>query len=81
MAHVKIPYLEVAAIVTGWPTRTGRNQAIAEHFGITLATAQSWVKHTRKRGYLPRGDDSRPCRHCDGTGLTRWGPPTRRTGE
>jgi hypothetical protein len=76
----KIPYLEVAAIVTGWPASRGYVNAIAERFGVPVSTARSWVRHTRNRGYLPSGVDGHPCPACQGTGVKRWGP-TRRTGE
>lgn len=82
-----IPHLEVAAIVTGWPAVRGYVDAIAEHFGITTQRARSWVRHTRRKGYLPSGTDGHPCPYCQGTGVKRWngGRPavaaTRRTGE
>ncbi len=72
--------IEVAAIVTGWPSRTGFTPAIAKRFGLTQATAHRWVLKARGRGYLPDGSADRPCRHCGGTGVTRWGA-TRRTSE
>lgn len=79
-AHQTIPYLEVAAIVTGWPARTGYARAIADRFEIPVGTARSWVYYTRRRGYLPEGDADRPCRHCGGTGVVQWGA-TRRTAD
>lgn len=50
-----IPYAQVAAIVAGWPRRQGYGPAIAERFGVPLATAGRWVAKARERGYLEPG--------------------------
>lgn len=68
----RIPYEEVAAFVREWPKLAGYGPAIAERFGVPVATARRWVNQARLRGYLPPGAEH-TCPTCGGTGKRAWG--------
>lgn len=68
-----IPFEDVARIVAAWSSRSGYGPHIAELFKVPVPTAYRWIAEARKRGLLPNGIEERPCRHCAGTGVTRWG--------
>lgn len=70
---MKIPYTDIAAIVSTWDGSHGYGPHIADRFGVPLATARRWVYQTRRRGLLPAGTATRRCRYCAGTGVTAWG--------
>lgn len=73
-----IPYEEVAEFVHSWPSQTKYALALAEKYGIPVASARRWINEARRRGYLPAGSDPRPCRLCGGTGVQVRGAPARR---
>jgi hypothetical protein len=67
-----IPVEDVAEIVRSWPTPNGYGPYIADRWGVPLGTARRWIYEARLAGLLAPGARDRPCRTCNGTGVTRW---------